>query len=257
MGDALTQDISRETSFLDDAERYIKQIISIGLILIITGSILLTGLSHSSIGVIIGGVIVGVSISVAIWNASEGIRRWWGPSMLAFWIISILIHGAEHLIDIGEVVGWIAVIVGAGFELSGLPGLRALSKARESLKTSPIDARLKTELGRSYGGLPYKKAQLWPDDSGSSRVLAQFVGGQWSMPRYMTVDKVSAQVYGAPTRGEMVVVSCSEGMLFGRIGWSRYGREERPPGPFRSVVLRFLEWLFKQRSFLPRRGRGA
>ena len=134
--------------------------------------------------------------------------------------------------------GAVGAFCGLGFIWGFVLYLRLLGRARESLKVSPLDLLLerKFQLSKTASAFP---ATLWAVDS-RERPLAWFSSTQWSVPLVMTADRVPARVYGAPTRGAVVVVSCSKGVLAGRISFSRYGREELPGRPPRGVG-----WLFK------------
>jgi hypothetical protein len=85
------------------------------------------------------------------------------------------------------------------------------------------------------------QARLWATDS-PEHAFAELGWLQWSKRLYMTADKVPATVYGAPSSRAAVVVSCPEGVVVGRIGWSTFGRDSLRLDPPRG-----LAWLFKPR----------
>ena len=82
------------------------------------------------------------------------------------------------------------------------------------------------------------RARLWATDE-QEHALAQFGTTQWSTPMFMIANNTRAKVYGAPTRRSVVIVSCPQGVLVGRIGLSRVGDDQR------SIPPRGLGWLFK------------
>jgi len=137
-----------------------------------------------------------------------------------------------------RLLGGLAVLCGPGVVWGFALYLRLLGQARESLKASPLDLLLerKLQLSKTTSAFP---ATLWAVDS-QERPLAWFSSTQWSVPLVMTADRVPARVYGAPTHRAVVVVSCSEGVLAGRISFSRFGSDQSPSSPAHG-----LGWLFK------------
>jgi hypothetical protein len=134
--------------------------------------------------------------------------------------------------------GGVGAFCGFGFVWGFVLYLRLLGQARESLKVPPLDLLLdrKFQLSKTGSAFP---ATLWTIDS-QQRPLACFSSTQWSVPLVMTAGRVHARVYGAPLRGAVVVVSTADGVLAGRITFSRYGRDGLPGRPARG-----LGWLFK------------
>jgi hypothetical protein len=124
---------------------------------------------------------------------------------------------------LGLVFGWVGVLGGSFFVLIGLGWFRLLPAAREALTQSPIAARLEVKvLKGGYGFSRFTMARLWPAGP-SDQWLANFSETMhWQTPRFLTVDRVPAKVYGAPVRGAAVVVSCPQGVVVGRIRGSRF-----------------------------------
>lgn len=139
-----------------------------------------------------------------------------------------------------RLLGGLAIFCGFGLVWSLVRYRRLLVGARESLKESPLDLLFERRFQLSR--VQAFRARLWTLDS-EERPLAWFGSMQWSAPMFMTADRVPAQVYGAPTHGAAVVVSCSEGLLLGRINLSRFDDDSRPAG----APPRGLGWLFKPR----------
>jgi hypothetical protein len=109
-----------------------------------------------------------------------------------------------------------------------------------------LDARLQITLRKGYGGLPYTTAQLWPADPEAPSLLARF-GSQYSAPRLIAMDKAPAKIHGTPNKGGVVVVTCPQAVLVGRIGLSHFG-DQRAPRP----VSPLTAWLTKPRTLRPR-----
>jgi hypothetical protein len=158
-------------------------------------------------------------------------------------VIGALLLAGHWLGQVGVLLGGVGVLTGPGFVWGYLRWLKVLPKAQESLKSEPLDVRLEIRIHPSYPH-HYTTAWLWPADADKDgRPLARFSSARLSSPRNMAVDKVPAQVYGAPIRGAAVVVACTQGVLAGRIRWSRFG-DDRPARPIPAVV----RWLFKERT---------
>jgi hypothetical protein len=162
-------------------------------------------------------------------DMKEWALRWIlrGATAAAIGAILLAAHLLGHL---GVVFGFVGVLGGPFFVVVGLLWLRLLPAARKALEEVPLEARI--EVGILKGGYGFSRstmARLWspgPD----SYWLAKFSETMhWQTPRLLTVNRVPAQVYGAPTRGAAVVVTCSEGVVVGRIRGSRFGKP--PPAP--------------------------
>jgi hypothetical protein len=142
--------------------------------------------------------------------------RWIGVGAVVTLVAALILAG-NWLGETGVVIGGAGLIVGLFFVWFGFAWLRILPQARAALGESPTEARLETK--RNPG--VWKRstnAQLWPMDSAATPSLAQFSETlHWAKPRYLAVDKVPAKVYGRPTTGATVVVSCLDGVLAGRI----------------------------------------
>lgn len=134
--------------------------------------------------------------------------------------------------------GGVGAFCGLGFVWGFVLYLRLLGQAREVLKVSPLDLLLerKFQLSKTASAFP---ATLWAIES-QERPLARLSSTQWSVPLIMTADRVPVRVYGAPTHRAVVVVSCPEGVLAGRISSSRFGSDQSPSSPAPG-----LGWLFK------------
>lgn len=128
--------------------------------------------------------------------------------------------------EVGVIVGSVGVGFGLFLVWFGFVWLRLLPKARMALAIPPIDLGLETR--RNIGLLRRTTfAQLWPKDAVHPPSLAQFSETMhWAKPRYMTVDKVPAKVYGYPIAGATVVASCPDGVVVGRIKRSHFGESK-------------------------------
>jgi hypothetical protein len=156
----------------------------------------------------------------------ERATRWTLGGVAAAVIGAILLAG--HLLGhLGIVFGFVGVLGGPFFVFVGLSWFRLLPAAREALREVPLETRLEVQILKGgYGFSRSTKAQLWPIGS-DDHWLAKFSETMhWQTPRLLTVNRVPARVYGAPTRGTTVVVSCQEGVVAGRIRRSQFGRPE-------------------------------
>jgi hypothetical protein len=138
-------------------------------------------------------------------------------------------------------LSWVAVLLGPAAIWTGVKTSRMLPAARSTLKGPTFDARLEITVLR--GGMLSTMALLWRSDSPTPPPLAWF-GWQLSEPQLVVVDKVPAKVYGAPTKRAVVVVSCPEAVLVGRVKRSHFGEVPSPPKPVSPLVA----WLWKPRS---------
>ncbi|MFI4993270.1 MAG: hypothetical protein ACHQCH_06600 [Solirubrobacterales bacterium] len=115
--------------------------------------------------------------------------------------------------------------------------LRLLPDARQALNTQPVDMMFERRYQLSR--VEAWRARLWTTDV-QDRPLAWFGSVQWATPLLMTAHKVGAKVYGTPKLGSAVVVSCSQGLLVGRIILSHVD-----DNPIDAVPPRGLSWLFR------------
>jgi hypothetical protein len=142
--------------------------------------------------------------------------RWIGIGVLLA-VVSACILVAELLGSKGVIVGCVGAGLGVFFVWFGFVWLRILPEAQAALAEPSIDVRL--EAKRNAGVWQRStNAQLWSKDSVTPPSLAQFSETfHWAKPRYLAVDKIPAKVYGTPIKNATVVVSCSDGVLVGRI----------------------------------------
>lgn len=149
---------------------------------------------------------------------------------IGYGFVAAVVGGGVLAADLGEggvILGSVAAGCGLFFVWFGFAWLKLLPKARVALTMPPVDVRLET---RRNPGLLRRTtfAQLWPKDSVTPPSLAQFSETMhWAKPRYVMADKVPAQVYGYPVAGAVVVASCAEGVVIGRIKRSHFGEGER------------------------------
>jgi hypothetical protein len=166
-------------------------------------------------------------------------RANWGLAIgTALFVVGALIVGTSS--SAGTAL--LAIFFGLGFMLTFARWRRLLPHARESLREAPIDLLIERtfRLSRVEGS----RARLWALD-GQERPIAWFGPSmQWSEPFFMTAEMLPARVYGTLTRRSVVVVSCSKGLLVGRIGLSRADEDAHPIAPPRVLV-----WLFKPLRF--------
>ncbi|MGN6257337.1 MAG: hypothetical protein ACTHN3_06270 [Solirubrobacterales bacterium] len=219
--------------------------IKMGAVAFIAGLLLLAGLSSSPVGVSLGGVAVLSGPVVLLWDeraqqlAKQGIRFY--LALMAFWLAYPVVHGSG-VKGVGVILGWAGLVVGLGLAWQGIRASSLLGAARSSLNGQAFDLRLETRVRRAaYGGLPTSSALLWGDDPQTP--LAWF-DWQMSQPQLVAVDKTPAKVYGAPTRGAVVVVSCPQAIVAGRVKRSHFGESSSPPQP----VSPLTAWLWKPRS---------
>lgn len=145
-----------------------------------------------------------------------------------------------------ERLGFIAVFSGplAAWSFSRYRAL--VREARACLLEPPRDflfeRRYRLSRGQSW------RAKLWTPDS-PDLPIANLSWVQWSTRMYMTTERVPAKVYGAPTRHAVVVVSCPNGVVVGRVGSSTFGSDAVAADPPRG-----LGWLFKPRRLPFSRG---
>ena len=229
---------------LDEIEARARLRIKIGAVACIAGLLLLAGLSSSPVGVAIGAVAVMGGPLLLLWDeraiplAKQGIGIYLG--LMAFWLAYPLVHGSGAK-GVGMILGWVGILVGVGFAWRGIRASKLVTVARGSLSGQAFDVRLEIRVRRGYGGLPSTSALLWGADSVTP--LAWF-DWQASEPELVAVDKTPAKVYGTPTKRAVVVVSCPEAVVAGRIKRSHFGETPSSSEPVSPIVA----WLWKPRS---------
>jgi hypothetical protein len=240
---------SRELVMLGKIEERARRYTGIGAGTCVAGALLFAGLSSSPVAVLLGVFAVMGGPFLLLWDE----RMFFGRlgkqaigiylALAAFWFIALpLVHG-WGVDKVGQMLSWLAVLLGPAFIWMGVKTSRMLSVARSSLSGPTFDVRLEIKVLRGYGGMPSTMPLLWRSDSATPPPLAWF-GWQLSEPQLVALDKVPAKVYGAPTKRAVVVVSCPEAVLMGRVKRSHFGAPPAPPKP----VSQLMAWLWKPRS---------
>jgi cobalamin biosynthesis protein CobD/CbiB len=181
---------------------------------------------------------IGLPSEEGAWLDRVERRANWGLAISA----ALLVVGAILVATSSSAAAaFLAIFFGLGFIWTFARWRRLIPHARESLRQAPLDLLLERRFRLSR--IESSRSRLWALD-GQERPLAWFGPSmQWSQPLFMTAEMLPARVYGAPTSGSVVVVSCSRGLLVGRIGLSRFDENAHPVAPPRG-----LGWLFKPRS---------
>lgn len=236
----------RESAVLGRIGERAKHYVAVGVIASIAGVLLFAGLSSTSAGVIVG-VIVAIGCPLALlWDeraerlAKQAIGVY--LALAGFWLVAFPLSHGWGVDRLGAILGWIDVLIGPAFIWTGVKTARILPLARDSLDGPAFDVRLEIKVLRA--GIPNTVvALLWDANPAISVPLARF-GWELSDPRLIALDKVPARVYGTPTGRAVVVASCPETVLVGRVKRSRFGESSlslKPPSAF-------LAWLWKPRS---------
>jgi|GEM_PF-4596076 len=236
---------ARELAMLNKIEARAHLNVKMGAVALGAGLLLLAGLSSSPVGIALGAVAVLGGPVVLLWDersqqpAKQGIGFY--LALMAFWLAYPVVNGSG-VKGVGVVLSWAGVVVGLGLAWRGIRASSLLGLARSSLNGQAFDLRLETRVRRAaYGGQPSTSALLWADDSGTP--LAWF-DWQMSQPQLVALDKTPAKVYGAPTRGAVVVVSCPQAIVAGRVKRSHFGESPSPQKP----VSPLTAWPWKPRS---------
>jgi hypothetical protein len=235
---------ARELAMLNKIEGRARLRVKMGAVAIGAGLLLLAGLSSSPVGVALGGIAITGGPIVLLWDerggelAKQGIGIY--LALMSFWLVYPVIHGSG-VKGLGVILGWAGLVIGLGLASRGLRASNLLKLARTSLVGEAFDVCLEIRVRRAYGGQPTTSALLWGDDPGTP--LAWF-DWQMSQPQLVAVDKTRAKVYGAPTRGSVVVVSCPQAVVAGRVKRSHFGESPSPP----QSVSPLTAWLWKPRS---------
>jgi hypothetical protein len=109
----------------------------------------------------------------------------------------------------------LVTVVGLGLAWSGARWLRALASARKSLEGPARDVLLVRHVELLSRTEPWNTTLLAWD--AHEWLLAKLGAWQWATPPFMVADGVPARVHGPLTRRSAVVVSCSAGVLTGRV----------------------------------------
>jgi len=211
-----------ESILLERVGERAQSSIAMGALAGVVGGMLLTGLSSSDVGVLLGGGAVIAGPCLLVWRDRGEARGKqalliFGALMAFLLVAQPLVHGMP-MEQIGKMLGWVGLVFCPAGLYGGWIMLRDLPAARESLSAATFDARLEIVLRRGYGGIPHTTARLWPADSADA-TPARF-SWQVSAPRYIALEKARASVHGEPRKGAVVVVSCPEAVLVGRISRS-------------------------------------
>jgi len=237
---------SREAALIQNLEEHARWIISTGVVWGGAGVLLSAGLAASPVGVIFSGAAM-IGIMLASMWADRKERRGRREiilfvALMGFWLIAKPLASRWGTEQLGQALGWCGVLFGPLGVWGGFSLLRLAPAARESLNESTVDARLEIDVRNTgYGGLPQVSASLWPADTTTPPALAKF-SPFYSAPRFTAVGQVPAKVYGAPINRAVVVASCPECVLVGRIRHSNFGKSVP-----RRRVSPLMVWLTKPR----------
>lgn len=128
------------------------------------------------------------------------------------------VHADPRVVLIGTtlILGPLSIGAMAWWLLSVLP------RARLSMSKPPVDLLLTASISHSRGGVD--SASLWRGEGERAGLVAKFNRSltPWSRPFKLHVYMKPARVFGAPTGGEIVVVTFDGGALVGRIRRSRF-----------------------------------
>lgn len=244
---------SRELALLDTLEVRLKRAVGLGVLATVLGLLLFAGLSTSPIAVVAAAVtVIGMPLS-QLWDDRTQRRTKQAIAIflavMAFWLVVKPLADGWGAADFATILRWV-LLLGPVFIWGGLRSLRYLPLARRSLSEPTYDIRLEIEILRGYGGIPYTRARLWPSDTAMlpaegqvAHPLAQF-SWQASEPQLAPLGGVPAKVRGAPTNGAVVVVSCPQAVVVGRVKRSHFGEALSPPKPMSPLMA----WLWKPRS---------
>jgi len=240
--------MDREAELLEHLEEHARWANSVGVIWGAAGALLFAGLSASTVGVVLSAVMMVGIVVASMWADAKGKH---GRHQIAiFLLVTALWFIAKPKVDrlsveqLGQILGWCGLL----FVPIGLGGGRSLfrlaSAARKSLDEPTVEARLEIAVRNTgYGGMPQGSAMLWPADPTATAGLATF-STFYSVPRLTDVSKVPVKVYGTPIKRAVVVASCPQCALVGRIQRSNFGKAPRPMSPV-------MAWLMKPRSLRP------
>jgi hypothetical protein len=235
--------LQREQATLGTIEGRAKLRIKAGAVAFIVGVLLLAGLSSSPLAIAIGGVAVLGGPLLLLWGerahqlAKQGIGIY--LALIAFWFAYALVHGTG-VNGAGRIVCWAGILVGLGLAWRGMRASQLLGVARTSLTGPTYDVQLEIRVRRGYGGQPHTSALIWGVDPGTP--LAWF-DWQMSEPEFVSMDKAPAKIFGTPVRRAVVVVSCPQAVVAGRIKRSHFGESASSES-----VSPLVAWLWKPRS---------
>jgi len=244
---------SRELALLDKLEERAKRYLVAGVVASVLCLLLFAGLSTNPLAVTVAAVTVLGASLIRFWDDRTERRTKHAIGILlavmAFWLVVQPLSHGWGVADLGNVLRWV-LLLGPLFILGGFSSLRYVPAARSSLSEPTYDVRLEIKILRGYGGIPYTQAQLWPSDRAMlptegqvAHPLAQF-RWQASEPQLVTLGGVPAAVHRAPTNGAVVMVSCPQAVLVGRVKRSHFGDPPSPP----KQMSPLMAWLWKPRS---------
>jgi drug/metabolite transporter (DMT)-like permease len=234
--------MDREAKLLDHLEEHARWVISGGVVWGVAGVLLFAGLSTSAVGVVVSAVMmIGVAVA-SMWADAKGRR---GRRQIAiFLLVMALFLIAKPLAhrssieQLGLALGWCGVLFFPIAMWGGRSLFRLASAARKALDEPTVEARLEIMVSNTgYGGMPHESAMLLPAEPTGFAALATF-GTFYAMPWLTAVDGVPATVHGKPLKRGVVVVSCPECALVGRIQRSNFGKVPRPESPLMAFLLK-------------------
>jgi hypothetical protein len=237
--------MAQATALLDRTQANARRLLAVGLTAFLVGALLLEGLLSSSLAVVFGGAVVLGGPLVILLRGGEQTTKQALPPYLAVIALFVVADSLAHhwgLSVVGRNLGWIGLIVGPIYAWGAFRSWQLLDPARNSLNGPTFDVRLEVQVRRGYAGAPYTEARLWRMDFDSGPPLVQF--GWHQSTSTAEIDKVPAQVHGAPMKDAVVAVSSPGMTLIGRVRTSHFGEKPSPPRKPSALIA----WLWKPRS---------
>jgi hypothetical protein len=154
--------------------------------------------------------------AAALERMSEGAR--WFLSIGAIVSVSGALVHASLSHGAVRVAGLLAIACGLVSMLGGVRWLRLLDRARQALDGPVRDVLLVRHVELLSRTEPWNSELLAWD--AHEQPLAKLGTWQWARPLFMAADRVPARVYGQLTRRSAVVVSCSDGVVAGRVAYT-------------------------------------
>jgi MFS family permease len=234
--------MDREAELLDHLEEHARWVISGGVVWGVAGGLLLAGLSTSAVGVgFSAAMMIGVAVA-SMWADAKGRRGRRQIAIfllvMAFFLIAKPLADKSSVEQLGQGLGWCGVLFFPMAILGASSLFRLASAARKARDEPTVAARLEiTVRNTGYGGMAHESAMLLPAEPTVSAALATF-GTFYAVPWLTAVDGVPAEVHGEPVKRAVVIVSCPECALVGRIRRSNFGKVPRPVSPLLAFLMK-------------------
>ena len=235
--------MDREAELLDHLEEHARWVISGGVVWGVAGGLLLAGLSTSAVGVgFSAAMMIGVAVA-SMWADAKGRRGRRQIAIfllvMAFFLIAKPLADKSSVEQLGQGLGWCGVLFFPMAILGASSLFRLASAARKARDEPTVAARLEiTVRNTGYGGMAHESghaAARRAHGVRGARDVRHLLRGAVAHPPWTGFRR---RCTASRSKRAVVIVSCPECALVGRIRRSNFGKVPRPVSPLLAFLMK-------------------